>query len=156
MIKSVLIISRALPAYKLSRRQGPETFVVMYRPFLGECCSTAAVLGEGFQSCQVGKINHPKMFPLYRLQISPGERHFDACRHDLPACGLPHLDDYRPRHRRIVLLGSGSALLHLGHRVRRLGRRHRLQHVQLGLGHGCHGVAAHHDEERPLPFCSGN
>ena len=55
MIKSVLIISRALPAYKLSRRQGPETFVVMYRPFLGECCSTAAVLGEGFQSCQVGK-----------------------------------------------------------------------------------------------------
>ena len=72
MIKSVLIISRALPAYKLSRRQGPETFVVMYRPFLGECCSTAAVLGEGFQSCQVRKIIKQIKYRATHLVSDPG------------------------------------------------------------------------------------
>ncbi len=57
MIKSALIVSRALPAYKLSRRQGPETFVVMYRPFLGDC--STAVLGEGFQTHHVSQIPTP-------------------------------------------------------------------------------------------------
>jgi hypothetical protein len=80
MIKSVLIIARSLPAYKLSRRQGPETFVVMYRPFLGEC--SESVLGEGFQSYQVSSIPTPAGTICLRVDyrtsmtIAPTEPYF--------------------------------------------------------------------------------
>lgn len=36
LLKSLLSISRITPAYKLSRRQGPDSYVICYRIYLGE------------------------------------------------------------------------------------------------------------------------
>lgn len=36
LLKSMLSTSRVTPAYKLSRRQGPESFVICYRIYMGE------------------------------------------------------------------------------------------------------------------------
>lgn len=54
LLKSLLCVTRALPAYKLSRRQGPETFVMCYRVFSGE--HSTSQLGNGCQTCQVGQV----------------------------------------------------------------------------------------------------
>lgn len=55
LLKSLLCVSRVLPAYKLSRRQGPESFVICYRIFAGE--PATSVLGDGFQTCPVSAKN---------------------------------------------------------------------------------------------------
>ncbi len=51
LLKSLLCVSRAMPAYRLSRRQGPDSFIICYRIYAGE--SDVSVLGDGFQSSQV-------------------------------------------------------------------------------------------------------
>ncbi|TRY66927.1 hypothetical protein TCAL_08037 [Tigriopus californicus] len=54
MLKSLLCVTRSVPAYRLSRKQGPESFVICYKLFVGEPSSN--VLGEGYQSCPVGQV----------------------------------------------------------------------------------------------------
>lgn len=51
MLKSLLCATRSLPAYRLSRKQGPETFVICYRMSVGE--PAGSLLGDGFQTAQV-------------------------------------------------------------------------------------------------------
>lgn len=36
LLKSLLSVSRITPAYKLSRRQGPDSYVICYRIYMGE------------------------------------------------------------------------------------------------------------------------
>lgn len=36
LLKSLLSVSRITPAYKLSRRQGPDSFIICYRIYMGE------------------------------------------------------------------------------------------------------------------------
>ena len=36
LLKSLLSVSRITPAYKLSRRQGPDSYVICYRTYTGE------------------------------------------------------------------------------------------------------------------------
>ena len=36
LLKSLLSVSRVTPAYKLSRRQGPESFIICYKIYMGE------------------------------------------------------------------------------------------------------------------------
>lgn len=36
LLKSLLSISRITPAYKLSRRQGPDSYIICYRIYIGE------------------------------------------------------------------------------------------------------------------------
>lgn len=36
LLKSLLTISRLTPAYKLSRRQGPDSYIICYRIYMGE------------------------------------------------------------------------------------------------------------------------
>ena len=54
LLKSLLCVTRSTPAYRLSRRQGPETFVVCYRIYQGEPC--LGLLGNGYQSSNVGQV----------------------------------------------------------------------------------------------------
>ena len=51
LLKSLLCVSRVLPAYKFARSQGPDTHVMCYRIFAGE--PNANPLGSGLQSAQV-------------------------------------------------------------------------------------------------------
>lgn len=36
LLKSLLSVSRVTPAYKLSRRQGPDSYIICYRIYMGE------------------------------------------------------------------------------------------------------------------------
>ena len=36
LLRSLLSVSRVTPAYKLSRRQGPDSYVICYRIYMGE------------------------------------------------------------------------------------------------------------------------
>lgn len=36
LLKSLLSVSRVTPAYKLSRRQGPDSYTMCYRIYMGE------------------------------------------------------------------------------------------------------------------------
>ncbi|XP_072381264.1 autophagy-related protein 13 homolog isoform X2 [Diabrotica undecimpunctata] len=57
LLKSLVSITRVVPAYKLSRRQGPDSFVICYRIFLGE--PLIQCLGEDFNKVQIGQICTP-------------------------------------------------------------------------------------------------
>ncbi|XP_071743865.1 uncharacterized protein Atg13 [Lepeophtheirus salmonis] len=58
LLKSVLCVSRVTPAYKFSRRQGPDSFVVCYRIHAGDPVSPS-LLGQGYQSCFIGQVSNP-------------------------------------------------------------------------------------------------
>ena len=57
MLKSLFCVSRVTPAYRLSRRQGPETFVICYRMYLG--APQYGCLGENHKIIHVGKVPSP-------------------------------------------------------------------------------------------------
>ena len=54
LLKSLLCVTRSTPAYRLSRRQGPETFVICYRVYAGD--SATSQLGDGYQTSGVGQV----------------------------------------------------------------------------------------------------
>ncbi|XP_056647844.1 autophagy-related protein 13 [Diorhabda sublineata] len=57
LLKTLVSITRAVPAYKLSRRQGPDSFVICYRVFLAE--PLIQCLGDDFNQVQIGQICTP-------------------------------------------------------------------------------------------------
>jgi autophagy-related protein 13 len=56
LIKSLICATRVVPAYRLSRKQGPDTFVVCYRIYTGE---PQFHLGAGYQKTKVGAVPTP-------------------------------------------------------------------------------------------------
>ena len=75
MLKSLFCVSRATPAYRLSRRQGPETFVVCYRIYQGN--PQTLCLGDGHIIKKCGAVPTPvgtiSLSVAYRVKmlISP-------------------------------------------------------------------------------------
>jgi len=58
LLKSLITVSRVTPAYRLSRRQGVDSYVICYRVLLGEP-QVAADLGEGALTARVGQVTTP-------------------------------------------------------------------------------------------------
>ena len=71
LLKSLMCVSRVTPAYKLSRNQGSETFVVCYRIYMGEPITT--YLGSGSTTRRVGLVPTPlgtiELSVSYRTKI---------------------------------------------------------------------------------------
>ena len=57
LLKSLICASRATPAYRLSRKQGADTYVICYRVYMGE--PQVCHLGEGFVTQKVGAVPTP-------------------------------------------------------------------------------------------------
>ncbi|XP_015595001.1 autophagy-related protein 13 homolog isoform X2 [Cephus cinctus] len=57
LLKSLLSVTRITPAYKLSRRQGPESYVICYRIYMGE--PQLHTLGDNYKHVRVGQLCTP-------------------------------------------------------------------------------------------------
>lgn len=57
LLKSLIAVTRVTPAYRLSCRQGPDSYVICYRVFMGE--PQLHTLGEGYQQVRVGQVGTP-------------------------------------------------------------------------------------------------
>ncbi|XP_046834665.1 autophagy-related protein 13 homolog isoform X2 [Vespa crabro] len=57
LLKSLLSVSRITPAYKLSRRQGPDSYVICYRIYMGE--PQLHTLGDNYKHVRVGQLCTP-------------------------------------------------------------------------------------------------
>uniref|UniRef100_T1IPJ1 Autophagy-related protein 13 n=1 Tax=Strigamia maritima TaxID=126957 RepID=T1IPJ1_STRMM len=57
LLKSLIVTARATHAYRLSRSQGPDSYVICYRVHLGE--PNLHVLGEGYLQRKVGQVGTP-------------------------------------------------------------------------------------------------
>ncbi|XP_033230759.1 autophagy-related protein 13 homolog isoform X2 [Belonocnema kinseyi] len=57
LLKSLLSVSRVTPAYKLSRRQGPDSYVICYRIYMGE--PQLHTLGDNYKRVRVGQLCTP-------------------------------------------------------------------------------------------------
>lgn len=68
LLKSLVSVTRVTPAYKLSRRQGPDSFVICYRIYMDE--PQVHSLGEGYKQVRVGQI----CTPIGTLQLSVSYR----------------------------------------------------------------------------------
>ena len=75
LLKSLLSVTRVTPAYKLSRRQGPDSYVICYRVHVGG--PQLHMLGDGYKEVKVGQICTPvgtvRLTLSYRtkMMISP-------------------------------------------------------------------------------------
>jgi len=58
MLKSLVTVARVTPAYRLSRRQGADSYVICYRVFLGDPHNPPD-LGEGALTAKVGQVTTP-------------------------------------------------------------------------------------------------
>jgi len=58
LLKSLVTVARVTPAYKLSRRQGSDSYVICYRVMLGDPASPPD-LGEGALTARVGQVTTP-------------------------------------------------------------------------------------------------
>ena len=59
LLKSLVTVTRITPAYKLSRRQGQDSYVICYRIFLGDPPEPPD-LGEGALTARVGQVATPE------------------------------------------------------------------------------------------------
>lgn len=57
LLKSLLSVTRVTPAYKLSRRQGPDSYVICYRIYMGE--PQLHTLGDNYKHVRVGQLCTP-------------------------------------------------------------------------------------------------
>ena len=55
LLKSIISVSRVTPAYKLSGRQGADSFVLCYRIFNGDPFN----LGDSVHNCTIGQVDTP-------------------------------------------------------------------------------------------------
>ena len=83
LLKSLFCMSRSTPAYRLSRKQGSETFVIFYRIYMGQ--PQYSHLGEGYKKTKVGGVPTPvgtyALNVAYRTKmlISPHTSTKDLC-----------------------------------------------------------------------------
>nr|XP_023011843.1 autophagy-related protein 13 homolog isoform X1 [Leptinotarsa decemlineata] len=54
LLKSLLSVTRVVPAYKLSRMQGPDSYVMCYRIYMGQ--PQEQCLGEDYKRIRIGQI----------------------------------------------------------------------------------------------------
>lgn len=77
LLKALVSVTRATPAYRLSRNQCPRSYVIYYRLYSGE--PRTAGLGDGFKTLRVGQMRTPAgsltASVAYRTQmtISPAQ-----------------------------------------------------------------------------------
>ncbi|XP_067125197.1 autophagy-related protein 13-like [Centruroides vittatus] len=57
MLKSLIAVSRVTPAYRLSCRQGHDTYVICYKVYMGN--PQYNLLGDGYEECLVGQVATP-------------------------------------------------------------------------------------------------
>ena len=118
LLKSLVTVARVTPAYKLSRRQGPDSYVICYRVMLGDP-GTAPDLGEGALTARVGQVTTPVSTIVccvdYRTNMTITQRHAAASQpilvksdhfearhggqggHSLPEAGPGHHPQYHGR-----------------------------------------------------------
>jgi len=58
LLKSLVTVARVTPAYRLSRRQGADSYVICYRIYLGDS-HQGPDLGEGALTAKVGQVTTP-------------------------------------------------------------------------------------------------
>lgn len=68
LLKSLVSVTRVTPAYKLSRRQGPDSYVICYRIYMGE--PQLHGLGDNFKQVRIGQL----CTPIGTLQLSVSYR----------------------------------------------------------------------------------
>ncbi|XP_034943625.1 autophagy-related protein 13 homolog [Chelonus insularis] len=82
LLKSLVTISRMIPAYKLSRRQGPDAYVICYRIYMGE--PQLHTLGENYKHIRVGQLCtpvgtvHSSVCYRTKMTISPTQTSHDT------------------------------------------------------------------------------
>lgn len=65
LLKSIFAVSRVTPAYKLSRQQGIDSYVICYRLYFGD--PNLRVLGEAFQVKKIGAVGTPVATFIFTL-----------------------------------------------------------------------------------------
>ncbi|XP_022195091.1 autophagy-related protein 13 homolog isoform X2 [Nilaparvata lugens] len=77
LLKSLLSVTRITPAYRISRRQGPDSYVICYRIYLGE--PQHHTLGDGYKQVRVGQLSTPigalSLSVAYRTKLTISPQH---------------------------------------------------------------------------------
>ncbi|KAL1130609.1 hypothetical protein AAG570_011851 [Ranatra chinensis] len=77
LLKSLVSVTRVTPAYKLSRRQGPDSYVICYRIYVGE--PQFHNLGDGYNQVRVGQLSTPvgtiHLSVAYRTKMTISPQH---------------------------------------------------------------------------------
>ncbi|XP_075229468.1 autophagy-related 13 isoform X2 [Lycorma delicatula] len=77
LLKSLVSVTRVTPAYRISRRQGPDSYVICYRIYLGD--PQHHTLGEGYRQVRVGQLSTQlgalSLSVAYRTKLTISPQH---------------------------------------------------------------------------------
>ncbi|XP_063982237.1 autophagy-related protein 13 homolog isoform X2 [Diachasmimorpha longicaudata] len=100
LLKSLVSVSRVTPAYKLSRRQGPDSYVICYRIYMGE--PQLHTLGDNYKHVRVGQLCTPvgtiHLSVSYRTKMTISPTH--TSRDSIMLKSDHFHSDLSPRHAR--------------------------------------------------------
>lgn len=93
LLKSLIAATRVTPAYKLSCRQGPDSYVICYRCYVGE--PQFYLLGEGYQQVKIGEVGMPmgtvSLKVMYRTKMTITPQKIDC-----PMSSMMKSDYFKP------------------------------------------------------------
>lgn len=99
LLKSLLSVTRVIPAYKLSRRQSLESYIVCYRIYMED--PDLGMLGEGYKQIRIGQICTPlgtlQLGVSYRTKMTISPTHTD--RGQIIMVKSDHFDTQSPKHK---------------------------------------------------------
>lgn len=103
LLKSLISLTRATPAYKLSRRQCPDSYRIFYKVYAEEKPQIHA-LGEGFKNVRVGHLNtivgNLTMSVAYRTKMTLSPTTQQHCESAIMLKSDHFLKDQSPKHNR--------------------------------------------------------
>lgn len=77
LLKSLISVTRVTPSYKLSRRQGPDSYIMCYRVYIDK--PQLHTLGDGYKQVRIGQVCTPigtlQLGVAYRIKMTISPTH---------------------------------------------------------------------------------
>lgn len=100
LLKSLVSVTRVTPAYKLSRSQGPDSYIMCYRIYMDE--PQLHNLGDGYKQVRVGQLCTPmgtlQLTVSYRTKMTISPTH--TGRDNSMLVKSDHFTNLSPKHLR--------------------------------------------------------
>ncbi|KAF4519396.1 hypothetical protein B566_EDAN008704 [Ephemera danica] len=113
LLKSLIAVTRVTPAYKLSRRQSADSYLICYRIYSGE--PQLHVLGEGQSLVRVGHLSTPlgtlQLSVAYRTKMTISPQHTSQPRDIMVKSDHFHPDLSPKHHTRFQLSDDNTTSL---------------------------------------------
>lgn len=118
LLKTLVSVTRVTPAYRMSRRQGPDSYTINYKIYMGD--PQLESLGDGYNKVQVGQLSTPigtvHLSVSYRTDLTIQPQKISGKDHSIMYKSDHFRPDFSPKNSRTPK--SDDPLAELSDRIR--------------------------------------